>query len=236
MNRRLGMQLNRQQREPLSFALREGTKRAHRIVERVRFIRCFLKGVLDRLSYERYLRDLHCLYETLEQELSAHLRHPAVGPLCLPILFRERALAEDLQTLHGAGWRHRLIPSLPAQQYAIHLRQLSAQNPHLLVAHAYTRYLGDLSGGQVLRAFAKLALGMPDSQGLSFYDFPQIPDVVKMREEFRRILDSLPLTPEQSASVVTEAVRAFGLNQAILEVVVLPQELVSAPAPQTNEG
>jgi heme oxygenase len=155
----------------------------------------------------------------LEQELIHHLHHPAVGPLCLPILFRTSALADDLLTLHGTGWQHTLTASIPAQQYAIHLRQLSQQNPHLLVAHAYTRYLGDLAGGQILRAFAKLALGLSDQQGLSFYDFPQIADLAVMRDQYRRILDSLPLTPEQSAAVVTEAVRAFQMNQALLEAV-----------------
>ncbi len=236
MSRRFGMSESEQQTNSLAAALRVGTKRAHRIVERVRFIRCFLSGVLDRTTYQHYLRDLHCLYQALEQELVDHLHHPAVGPLCLPILFRTSALADDLLTLHGTGWQHTLTASIPAQQYAIHLRQLSQQNPHLLVAHAYTRYLGDLAGGQILRAFAKLALGLSDQQGLSFYDFPQIADLAVMRDQYRRILDSLPLSSEQSAAVVTEAVRAFQMNQALLEAVDFPHGVLPAAAPQINRG
>jgi heme oxygenase len=63
MSRRFGMSESEQQTNSLAAALRVGTKRAHRIVERVRFIRCFLSGVLDRTTYQHYLRDLHCLYQ-----------------------------------------------------------------------------------------------------------------------------------------------------------------------------
>ena len=206
-----------QRTDSLSVRLREGTRHAHRVVERVRFIRCFLKGVLHRPSYLRYLCDLHLLYQTLEQELSALILDPVVGPVCLPTLFRQKALASDLAHLYGAAWQQALIPSLVAQEYAQHLRRLSHESPHRLVAHAYTRYLGDLAGGQILRAFAKLALGLSQGEGLSFYDFPLITDVAVMREQFRRILDALPLSVQQSAEVVTEAVRAFQMNQAILE-------------------
>lgn len=221
MSRRPGIpvpsSLGMPQTESLSVRLRQGTRHAHRVVERVRFIRWFLKGVLHRPSYLRYLCDLHCLYQTLEQELSAHVLDPVVGPVCLPALFREKALASDLTQLYGAAWQQTLAPSLAAQDYAQQLRRLSRESPHRLVAHAYTRYLGDLAGGQILRALAKLALGLAEGEGLAFYDFPLVTDIVTMREQFRRILDALPLSEAQSTELVAEAVRAFQMNQAILE-------------------
>ncbi|KAI5453835.1 hypothetical protein NCC49_005645 [Naganishia albida] len=37
-------------------------------------------------------------------------------------------------------------------QFASHLTEISATRPALLLAHAYVRYLGDLSGGQIVRS------------------------------------------------------------------------------------
>jgi len=43
-----------------------------------------------------------------------------------------------------------------------------------LIAHSYTRYIGDLSGGQIL-GIAERAMNS-DGQGTAFYEFKDIPN------------------------------------------------------------
>ena len=44
-------------------------------------------------------------------------------------------------------------------------------DPSRLLAHAYVRYLGDLSGGQFIRRRISKAYGLDDGAGVSFYEF-----------------------------------------------------------------
>jgi len=156
------------------------------------------------------------VYRHLEAGFAAHRDTVLLRPLYLPELFREHALATDLEFLARADWRRTLKPSAAAQRYAARLRALSQGPAALLVAHAYTRYLGDLSGGQILRRVAARALGLTGPDGLAFYDFPQIPDLAAYKQAFRARLDALPLPLAQQAELVAEANRAFALSGAIL--------------------
>ena len=201
---------------PLSHRLRAETRSAHSRVEKLGFVRAFLRGTVERDTYCRLLVDLHHVYRHLEAGFAAHRETAALRPLYLPELFREHALALDLDFLARADWRRTLRPSAAAQRYAARLRGLSQGSASLLVAHAYTRYLGDLSGGQILRRVAARALGLTGQDGLSFYEFPQIADLTAYKQAFRGRLDSLPLTLAQQAELVAEANRAFALSGAIL--------------------
>lgn len=215
----------------LAARLRDGTSEAHRAAERGPFIRAFLGARradpagprIDRDTYRAYLVALHAVYTALEAGLERHREHPVAGPLALPYLYRAPALAADLQTLFAADPRAQQ-PVPAALALAAHLRELADRDPALLVAHAYTRYLGDLSGGQILRGAAARILGVPDgtdgtdgadTPGLAFYDFPQIPDLNACKADLRARLDALPLAPAGVTALVAEARDAFARNAAV---------------------
>jgi hypothetical protein len=78
------------------------------------------------------------------------------------------ALTPDLQTLFTAT-----PPSL--QNYIDHLRSLasSPKTVSLLLAHSYVRYLGDLSGGQIISERVRRVYDLKkEGGGTAFYDFP----------------------------------------------------------------
>nr|XP_031861388.1 uncharacterized protein CI109_002992 [Kwoniella shandongensis]KAA5528460.1 hypothetical protein CI109_002992 [Kwoniella shandongensis] len=66
-------------------------------------------------------------------------------------------------------------PPEPLQTYLSHVKSLSASSGSAskLLAHAYVRYLGDLSGGQFIGARVKKSYGLksPDESGAKFYHF-----------------------------------------------------------------
>lgn len=89
---------------------------------------------------------------------------------------------------------------------------MGSEHPEYLVAHAYTRYLGDLSGGQVLGRITQKSLGLKNGEGLSFFSFPAVSSPTLFKQLYRSRMNSLELTEEQRRGVLEEAVAAFQLN------------------------
>ena len=170
-----------QPQRPLAIALREGTAELHREAERAGIMRDLLCGRVDRGGYCSLLRNLHALYRTLEAGLTQLAADPALALVSLPVLARGAALASDLESLHGAGWE-RDIPLQPAMtRYVERLDDVARSAPRALLAHAYVRYLGDLSGGQIVHRVIASALALTEDSGLAFYRFPDAPEVLAAR-------------------------------------------------------
>ncbi|HNN94908.1 MAG TPA: biliverdin-producing heme oxygenase [Pseudomonadota bacterium] len=208
--------------EPFSLRLRTGTRRAHRLVERLAFVRGLLRGLLDPLSYQQLLADLHAVYGALEAGLRHGRAQPLLLPLVRPELFRQAALAADLDFLHGdTDWRKRPI-STAGGAYVRRLEHIAEHDPSLLIGHIYTRYFGDLSGGPILGRMAALTLGLSGRQGLAFYDFPQIADYAAYKADLRRCLDGLPLSEAQAQAIISEAQLAFSYSGALFTALPSP--------------
>lgn len=205
----------------LAAELRAGTRDLHRIAEQSGIMRQILvERRLTRPAYARLLRSLHAIYAALEGELARHATHPAVAPVHFPELARAPALAADLTAHHGAAWATELAPAPAAAAYATRLRALGATAPALLVAHAYVRYLGDLSGGQLLAPLVAGLLRVPPNEGFAFYAFAGLPDAAAFRARYRAALDQLPAgttPPGGAALIVEEARQAFALHARLFE-------------------
>lgn len=80
------------------------------------------------------------------------------------------------------------------------------------MAHAYTRYLGDLSGGQVLGRITQKSLKLSSSDGVSFFTFPGVSSPSLFKQLYRSRMNSVELTEEQRSEVLQEAVRSFEYN------------------------
>ena len=199
--------------QPLSHALREGTREVHGEAEGMAFIEALLGGRLGQDAYTALAVQQFAIYAALENA-GATLR--AAGGdhgLVFDELTRLPAIESDLAHLIGPDWAAR-VELLPATQaYAQRLTACSSDLT-LYAAHAYTRYLGDLSGGQVVKRMVQRHYGVPD-EGVSFYDFPAIHRLKPFKDVYRERLDALPLDDERRAATVAEARVAFRLNQAV---------------------
>lgn len=203
----------------LAAQLREGTKKAHTMAENTGFVSCFLKGVVDKASYRTLVADLYFVYSAMEEEIG-RLReqgHPVVAPVGFPELNRRESLEQDLAYYFGADWRGNVQATPAAQEYVARIREVAAEAPELLVGHHYTRYIGDLSGGQILKAIAQKAMNLGEHDGLRFYEFDAIDDEKAFKTNYRAVLDSLPIDQATADRIVAEANQAFHLNMKMFQ-------------------
>ena len=203
----------------LASCLREGTQKSHTLAENTAFMKCFLKGIVEREPFRRLVANLYFVYGALEEEIRRHAHHSVVGPMYFSLLERVPQLEKDLAYYYGGNWRSKIAASPEGLRYVKRIHEVANQNPSLLIAHAYVRYMGDLSGGQGLKAIIRSALELPDGLGTAFYEFTDIPTVEARRafkEKYRNALNSLPIENSLARQIVDEANLAFQLNRNVV--------------------
>jgi len=204
----------------LANRLREGTQKSHTAAENTAFMKCFLKGIVETVPFRKLLANLYLVYSTLEEEFRRHQQHPIVGKLYFQELNRQQNLEQDLAFYYGENWRSEIVPLKAGQAYVDRLKEISNTDPALLIAHSYTRYMGDLSGGQALKHIVRSALDLPDEHGTTFYEFDQLPTIEAkkdFKDKYRQALDSLEVDEATVERIVEEANYAFTLNRNVVD-------------------
>ncbi|KAI8384436.1 heme oxygenase-domain-containing protein [Radiomyces spectabilis] len=214
----------------LASAMREGTKVVHRAAETSVFTKRFLKGDINKPEYGRYINSLYFVYQTMEELLEKHKANPVIELIHFPHeLNRKEALLNDLEFYYGKDRVAGLIdPSTmtPAvKTYVQAMHDACATNPALLIAHSYSRYLGDLSGGQILaKRLKKHVFGMEEDDGswdtkdgLNFYYFDNLGNQTEFKNFYRERLNAAKVDAKTRDLIVEEAVRSFELNIAVFD-------------------
>lgn len=187
------------------------TKILHVEAERTGIIRDLLRGEASLEGYILLLRNLLPAYQAMEQGLERHRDSHGLAGLTRFRLGRAPAIEADLAALCGPGWE-REIPLLGAGDiYARRVAKAAEGDGMRLIAHAYTRYLGDLSGGQILQRLLTRSLDLKPNE-LTFYDFPQFSDLAALKAEYRNALDAAGALATDPQVVVEEGAIAFSLN------------------------
>jgi heme oxygenase (biliverdin-producing, ferredoxin) len=197
--------------------LREATHALHVEAERSGVIGQLLRGGSTREAYALLLRNLSPAYRAMEDGLVRHSNSPALRAVGRPELFRTEALESDIERLAGASWRESL-PLLPAGERYAKRVSAAANGSARLVAHAYLRYLGDLSGGQIMKRLLAKSLGL-EADALGFYDFPAIADLSAFKNEYREAIDGSVVAGANPIDVVDEAIVGFRLTIELSEAV-----------------
>lgn len=197
--------------DTLAARVRERTLHAHRETENRPFIVALMRGELDLAAYTRYLAQLSYVYEALE----ARPAQPDDPEILDPRLDRGAAIRSDLANL-GVADRDAEHPALASTRaYADRVAGLPATDLPAYLAHHYTRYLGDLSGGQAIAALVARHYSAADEQ-LSYYRFDGI-RTVPYKRGYRAALDGLGFDDGQSQRFIDETVRAFAYNAALFD-------------------
>jgi len=217
----------------LSTLLRTGTAVAHERVERSQGAGWLARGELDRDEYVRFLMMLWHVYDNLERALEEHASNPILSFTYNPtLLSRSASLSADISHLlqiNQSAWLSHPIhvalmnsPPPALSQYLMRIESIrNSQDPSPLLAHAYVRYLGDLSGGQIIRNKITKAYDLHDGLGVAFYEFKSlggsglatVGDMKKIKEWYRQNMDlAVGDNATVKAALLEEAQIAFELN------------------------
>jgi heme oxygenase len=213
----------KQKAHRLSEALKTGTEDAHKEAESVHFVKNFIRGKIDRDLYALFVAQMFHVYRRLEKELDEHAPQNFADCHFPEELNRSEALRDDIDFWQGSSDEPPISPA--TQDYLDRITTVAKERPLILLAHAYTRYLGDLSGGKILARVAKRALLLDSgddglTEGLAFYDFPLLRGSVKaFKDRYRQALNDLQFedTDEAVEAIVQEANIAFLMNMRLFE-------------------
>jgi heme oxygenase (biliverdin-producing, ferredoxin) len=220
---RIGLPEVSPDRFSLSEALRERTSALHAEAERSGIVSDILRGKADRRGYALLLRNLLPAYAEMEAQLERCASSPALRAFARQELRRADRIVADLVTLSGPRWQHELALLPEAERYAA--RVAAADGGVRLVAHAYVRYFGDLSGGIVLKRLLMASLGL-GPEAMTFYDLPPGADPKALKQQMRDAIDHDVATADGEI-VVAEGLSAFEHNIDVSRAV---QSFANSPA------
>lgn len=197
----------------LSEQIKAVTKDSHTRAENTELMLSYQRGQVSLKQYQMLLCSLYKIYEALEEALDRNAAHDSVAPVYFPQeLARLPSIGKDLEYFYGQNWREKITVPAATLRYVQRLKKVGRDHPEYLLAHAYTRYLGDLSGGQVLGRITQKSLGLKNGEGLSFFSFPAVSSPNLFKQLYRSRMNSVELTEEQRRGVLEEAITAFELN------------------------
>ncbi|KAJ8613134.1 hypothetical protein CTAYLR_004768 [Chrysophaeum taylorii] len=192
----------------LALALDDGTRKVHSVAENTQFVTGFFKGLAKRSSFARLTANLYFVYEAMERALDQSAT-PNARALDFEELRRVPSLEADMRFYFGDDWRRRVTPSPAARAYCYRIEEVKDSD----LLNLYSRYLGDLFGGQMMSGMASKSLGLADD-GLAFYSFADIPDTRAFIDRWYSGLNELgsEMTSAQHQAIVDEANVVFRLN------------------------
>lgn len=198
----------------LARLLKEETAAAHDRAEHAHFIVDLMSGKLTKEAFVALQEQALLFYTALENALDALDGDERLAKVADRRLDRAGALRHDVEQLGG-----NLNPE-PLRGTADYVAELNAiaaaKDTPALIAHHYVRYLGDLSGGQIIASKMKTLLNI-EPEALTFYQFPDLGKLKPYKDHYREALDSLApeLSTEEQSHMIFAAGQAFQLNHNV---------------------
>lgn len=170
-----------------------------------------MKGEGTREDYIALVAQHYFMYRALEAATERMRHDPVAAMFISEKLTRLPAVEADLAFLLGDDWRE-LIEMVPAtRRYVDRIEQVGRTWVGGFVAHHYTRYLGDLSGGQWIGKIMSRRFGF-ETNGIGFYIFDDIADPAAFKDVYREQLDAAPWDDAEKDRVVEEVLVAYQFN------------------------
>ena len=193
--------------------IREKTALLHSAAENTGYLKKLVEGTANIDGYAEYIYNLEAMYRAIENALDNNENNDLVKPFVTKELYRSELIRKDLNYLLGDKLNSlKLLASTEA--CIARINYLSKNNPELIVAYAYTRFLADLFGGRTFLSL--LSTGYKISiEGLNYYQFPHISDLRGYVMKYHNMLGSINLTDDKKIDFINEVNNAYIYNLAI---------------------
>jgi heme oxygenase len=196
---------------PFSQALRERTWSSHDDSEGADFMFDLMSGKGTREDYIALVAQHYFIYAALEAAAAAMAHDEVAARFISPQLTRLPAIEADLAFLLGDDWLSLISPLPTTKRYVERIETVAATWTGGFIAHHYTRYLGDLSGGQVIRSLMQRQFGF-ETNGVGFYLFGEIASPKRFKETYRDQLDAVDWSADERDRVIDEVLIAYHFN------------------------
>lgn len=207
--------------DPLSTVLRQATWGAHEEVESGPLEDALANGRLAVDVYADLLAQSWAVYRALESLAPSLMGDPVAGAFVRPEVFRTQYVERDLAHYWGPSWRDR-VELLPDTQFYVHrIETVAAADPIAWIAHSYTRYLADLSGGLLIDKAITAAYRLEqDGRWLYTFDLGAAVDPKTWKNAYRQLLNVLDLDTGTAVRLIEEALVAYQCNIAVNDALV----------------
>ncbi|WP_445444826.1 biliverdin-producing heme oxygenase [Clavibacter sp. km3a] len=195
----------------LTEALRDRARPRAEAQDADEFMTALVTGRGCRDDYVALVAQHYFVYRAIEAATERMAADPVAARFISPRLTRLPAIEADLGFLVGPDWREVVRPLASTAAYVERIEQVASVWVGGFVAHHYTRYLGDLSGGRLLRSLLQRQFGF-DTNGVGLYLFAEIAEPRRFCSTYREALDQVPWDDDERARVVAEVENAYRLT------------------------
>ncbi|WP_300262613.1 biliverdin-producing heme oxygenase [Clostridium sp.] len=188
----------------------------HSVAEKTGFLKRLLEGKASTESYAEYLLNLYEVYKAIEINLEKYSDNKVVKEFATPEVYRAEVILKDLKFLLGENL-NTIKPLASTRAYVARINEISQNDPELLIAHAYTRYLADLFGGRTIYGMVK-DLYKIDEEGLNYYKYDTLSDGPEMKGfvmNYHNKLNNIELNEKMKEKFINEVANSYVYNIAI---------------------
>lgn len=173
------------------------------------FMHDLMTGQGTRDDYIAMVSQHYFIYGALEAVTPFFAADDVAARFITPQLTRLPAIEEDLRFLIGPSWRDEIAPLPGTTRHMRRIAEIRLEGwAGGFIAHHYTRYLGDLSGGQVIRMLMQRKFGF-ETNGVGFYLFDQIAEPRAFKQTYRDQLDAVGWDDAERERVIAEVALAY---------------------------
>lgn len=193
--------------------IREKTSLLHSAAENTGYIKKLVDGTASVEGYFEYIFNLEKMYKAIEDALDKNENNDIVKPFVTKELYRSELIRKDLQYF-GEEKISSLKALASTEATVSRINELADSNPEFVIAYAYTRFLADLFGGRTFLSLLSTTYKIP-SEGLNYYQFPEINDLRGYVMKYHNMLAELNLSEDKKVDFINEVNNAYVYNLAI---------------------
>ena len=178
------------------------TTKLHRLAEKTGFNKLFTTGKMTKFDYLIYLTNEYFLFRSLEENMELHSQNSPIKEMLFPEIKRAAIIASDIRAISGTTPDLKLKVKT-TRVFENRLREISATNPVLLLAHSYHLYTDRLSKGRIISIILKTTYRFLED-ALRSYHFNGMNDPEKFARSYCNQLESLSFDEETKQKFISE--------------------------------